>query len=495
MLYHEAGADEPDLHFDIADLKVEGVVVGVLPGDLNSDGRIDLLVLHRTGAVLSVKCHLSIFYQWEDGSFSTAADQSWEADSLAQAVALEPGIGESPSRILYLRRDGVYGYEYRSDDGGFQLGADPIIDHDTFFVSGYAERLVAIETLCDIDSRGARRITLPDIDRIILYTESDSGRYVPVDSISYSLKTRITPQPDNLVGEGTQRLRQTLTMPRISRGSIGRNGESDFVIMYEGWMEGYLLDEGGFSDQPDVRFDYDLAEDISSQNNGYILRPTLHDLSGNGYSDLIVTRQESQGLSGFKTVLDIYLGPLLGIDGRNPSQRMIFEDALSFFISFIDLEGDGSLEVAVPVVKLGIFDIIRILTTRTLKVTVDIYKMGEDGLYGQKPHYVHEIKAGLDLNAGGSGEVIGKVVNLNGDMLKDLVISLKPDRLSLFLGKGGGSPRFFERKESLNLESFPNVEVKALDLTSNGLDDLIATFQNDSKGGSIVRLYMNRTGN
>ncbi|GEM_PF-4514399 len=484
-------ADAGDLQFDINDLKVEGVVTGVLTGDLDGDGRIDILVMHKSGMLLDVRQYLSVFYQWENGIFSTAADLSWETDSLVEGIALETAAGGGPSPILYLRKDGVIRYEI--GDEAVDENPRRIIDHRTFFVSGNAERLTPVESFCEPDSAGVRWITLPAIERIVMFKETGAGMYEPVDSIGYRLKTRVTTLEDDYVANGAQRLRQTLTMPTISRASLrGRTGR-DFIIMYEGSVEGYLWDDGGFSPSPDVGFDYNLAMDIASQNDGYLVRPALHDLNGDGYSDLVVMRQESEGLSGFKTVLDFYYGPLTGPEGGVPSQQMVFDDAISFFISFIDLEDDGDLELAVPVVKLGIFDIIRILTTRSIKVTVDVYKLGEDGLYGRSPRYVHEIKAGLDLKAGGSGEIIGKVVNLNGDRFKDLIISLKPDRLSLFLGEGGSDTRFFEKRQSTTLECFPDVEIKAIDLTENNLDDLIATFGNDKKGAGLVRLFINRT--
>ena len=483
---------EEILRYEITDLKVDGVVTGVLPGDLNGDGRRDILVLHSAGDILRVDHYISVFYQWKDQSFSTAADQSWKVDSLAQAVALEPVPPDESADIFYLRRDGVF--RYTCSGGRFDSLGEALIARPTLFVASESERLLPLESFGELDRQGKSWINLPGVGSVVQYVRKAPGHYEAVDSVSYRLKSRMLSGMYDLKSEGTMNVRQVLSIPRIATGSLRADSGQDLILLYTGELEGYFRGESGFALHPDLVMEYDLAAGAQRGEGNTIIQPVLQDLNGDGYSDVVITKQEGEGLSGFKTTLDIYFGPLAGGKGSYPAQRSVFEDSFSYAIIFDDLDGDGLLEMAIPTIKVGVFDLIRILTTQTLKVKIEIYKLGVNGLYPEMPRYIHEIKAGLDFGGGGTGEVVGELVNANGDHLKDLVVSLKPDRLSIVLGKGGSGPRFFERKPAVELQTIKGVEIESADLTGNGLDDLIATFGTSGEGVGVIRLYLNHAG-
>jgi len=480
------------LRYEVTDLKVDGVVTGVIPGDLNGDGRCDVLVLHTAGDIQRPEHYISVFFQWEDRSFSTAADQSWKADGLAQAVALEAVPPNEPSNILYLRRDGVFRHVFSG--GRFDQEGEILIEHGTLFVSSESERLLPLESFSELDGEGNSRITLPGVGWIIRYLRTAAGHYEAVDSVYYRLKSRMLHRLDEFQSDGTLSVRQILSIPHVATGSLRPDRERDLILLYSGKMEGFFRGENGFSADPDLTIEYDLAAKTPGEAGSALVQPALYDINGDGYADVVVTKQVGEGLSGFKTTLDIYFGPLAYGKGKGPVQRLVFEDTISYAILFEDLDGDGFLEMAIPTIKVGVFDLIRILTTQTLKVRIDIYHLGEDGLYSEEPRYIHEIKADLDFGGGGTGEVVGELINANGDDLKDLVVSLKPDRLSVVLGKGGSGPRFFERDPAVELQTIRGVEIETADLTGNGLDDLIATFGTSSEGVGLIKLYLNRAG-
>lgn len=485
----ESRPDGPRLSFAPLDLRVSGRVDGVLPADLDGDGRKDLLVLHSGSELFGSRLFLSIFYQWDESTFSSAADQTWEADSLALAVGLgEAGEGHAAS-ILYLRRDGLWRHAWR--DGKFVEQGERIAAHRTFFVSRKSEHLVPLPNLFSRDAEGTGWITLPGIECVVLYRQAGDGSWAPFDSVAYDLRSVITTREANEGNEETVSMRQTLTMPWVSRGSLGGRGAGDFFLLYEERMEAYGLSPEGFGERAEVLLEYDIAKGLKEEKTSFLLRPWLLDMGNDGISDLAVARQEGTGIGSYRTTLDVYLGPLAGRKGNAPSQRVTFEDAMSYFMSFEDLDGDGRMELIVPVVRLGIFDLVRILTTKTLKVTLDMYRLDEDGFYEAEPHWVHQIRADIDFKEGG-GEVVGKLINADGDSDRDLAVTLEPRKLSVFLGESRSVPRFFEREPSVEIDTYSDVEIEASDLTGDGKDELIATFGTSVPGMGIVRIYLNR---
>jgi hypothetical protein len=483
-------AAERSLSFESIDLRVNGVVDGVMPGDLDGDGRKDLLVLHSGSELYRSTRFLSVFYQWEGDSFSSAPDQTWAADSLGQAVDVdEAGDGRSAS-ILYLRRDGLW--KYTRVGGRFREEGEQVAAHRSFFVSRRNERLLPFEGLVESDRQGRQWITLPGTDGIILFEDSGNGSWVPFDSLAYDLTTSISTGEVHEVPEGMMGLRQEISLPWIARGRLGPGGEGDLFLLYDDRMKAYEFSPEGFDGAGGLLLAYDLAKDLRKEASYFLLRPAVLDLDGDGFSDLVVTRQVGRGIGGYTTTLDLYRGPLEGRSADAPTQRVILEDAMSYFISFDDVDGDGDMELAVPIVKLGLFDIVRILTTKSLKVTVRIFRLDENGLFETAPYWLHEIQADIDFK-GGAGEVVGKIMNANGDADKDLAITLEPRKLSVFTGNSRSVPRFFSRKPGIEIDTYADVDLEAIDITGDGLDELIATFGTSMPGAGIVRLYMNRT--
>jgi hypothetical protein len=359
-------------------------------------------------------------------------------------------------------------------------------------VSRRNERLLPFEGLVESDRQGRQWITLPGTDGIILFEDSGNGSWVPFDSLAYDLTTSISTGEVHEVPEGMMGLRQEISLPWIARGRLGPGGEGDLFLLYDDRMKAYEFSPEGFDGAEGLLLAYDLAKDLRKEASYFLLRPAVLDFDGDGFSDLVVTRQEGRGIGGYTTTLDLYRGPLAGRSADAPTQRVILEDAMSYFISFDDVDGDGDMELAVPIVKLGLFDIVRILTTKSLKVTVRIFRLDENGLFETAPYWLHEIQADIDFK-GGAGEVVGKIMNANGDADKDLAITLEPRKLSVFTGNSRSVPRFFSRKPGIEIDTYADVDLEAIDITGDGLDELIATFGTSVPGAGIVRLYMNRT--
>jgi hypothetical protein len=88
-----------DDRFAVYNIKVLDRITELVPCDLNGDGLKDLIVLHSKGFPPLEQRWVSIFWQKSDGSFSSAADFTWNLPPTA--VAIDVGdVHEDPGEEL-----------------------------------------------------------------------------------------------------------------------------------------------------------------------------------------------------------------------------------------------------------------------------------------------------------------------------------------------------------------------------------------------------------
>ena len=107
---------DEDRPFSISTLSVADKLLHILTQDLDGDGLKDILAVHRKGLEPEETRWLSIFWQKEDGGFSTAADQSWEIDTLAVIIDTGDLTGDSKKEICFLTPGAVMYYGLSGED-------------------------------------------------------------------------------------------------------------------------------------------------------------------------------------------------------------------------------------------------------------------------------------------------------------------------------------------------------------------------------------------
>ena len=105
--------DEPE--FTLSKLSVADELLDLQAEDLNADGLKDILIIHRKGLPPEQTRWVSIFWQSTDGGFSTAANQSWELDTLAAVLDIGDVAGDAAREICYLTADEVRYYPINSN--------------------------------------------------------------------------------------------------------------------------------------------------------------------------------------------------------------------------------------------------------------------------------------------------------------------------------------------------------------------------------------------
>ncbi|MDG1312470.1 MAG: VCBS repeat-containing protein [Porticoccaceae bacterium] len=267
------------------------------------------------------------------------------------------------------------------------------------------------------------------------------------------------------------------------------------------WQDGYFAVHrqnplGKFSRAP-VNLDVNLKDMLSGYAQISIgeganndegknrLLDEIVDINNDGVSDLIVKRIKGEGIFGWESEYEVYLGMINAQNllkfTESPSS-VIRTDGFQFDNERQDISGDGNQEFVITSVDVSLGTVIKALITRSVSVDISIYKM-KDGKFSSKPSARKTVSARFDF---GSGDLFFPAVlsaDVNGDGRKDLLVQKGESTLLVYPGKAGES--IFAKKAIKLSIDLPESRAGFLvhDVDNDGRDELI--LNQDSKNNFI----------
>ena len=278
------------------------------------------------------------------------------------------------------------------------------------------------------------------------------------------------------------------------------DGLDDVAFWQDGYFEVYRQNSlGEFSKVP-VNLDVNLKDMLSGyaqisigeeadNNEGKNrLLDEIVDINNDGVSDLIVKRIKAEGIFGWESEYEVYLGMVSGQNllkfSENPSS-VIRTNGFQFDNERQDMSGDGNQEFVITSVDISIGTVIKALITRSVSVDISIYKM-KDSKFPTKPSVTKTISARFDF---GSGDLFVPAVlgaDVTGDGRKDLLVQKGDGTLLVYPGEAGEA-MFAKRAIKLSL-SLPESRTGFLvhDVDSDGRDELILNHDDENNVISVV---------
>jgi len=476
--------------FKIYNLSVADELLHIKSEDLNADGLKDIMIIHRKGLRPDESRWISIFWQLEDGGFATAADQSWEIDTIAVALDIGNVDGDLRKEICYLAPSQVCYYPI--DGGEYLTESRELLTADSLLGVYPSERNIPlIDFVRDWNEDGKDEVAVFRFDGLSILAPDSSGAFSIDNRLSIDLRTGIG--RIHAMGEKEQvaGLRASYSFPAMKLVDYDGNGQRDLFATREDRLIVYLHKaDGFFTTDPfadvffDVRTQKEKIEGIAE------LQTIIYDLDDDGYSDAIVTKQTAKGLSNFRGVINIYRG---GPDGytTEPNQVIISEGTASTVAFIMDVNGDDRLDLILPSVKISISAIIRFLITRSIPITFNIFLLNEDNRFSDRPDFSKEVKFKIDFSGDSDTQAMDLEGDYNGDKKKDFAFGTSEDELSIFLGITGDSDRLFSKKPVVKVEVDAYGELQSPDLNGDGYSDMIIYYPQSKDKKGTVQVLMN----
>ncbi len=476
--------------FKLSTLSVADKLLYLEDEDLNLDGLKDILIIHRKGLRPVETKWVSIFWQMEGGGFSTAADQSWEIDSLAISLDIGNVAGDDRKEICILTPEGVSYYPIDGDV--YEIDSRVLLETGDLIGLFPSKRTVPlIDFVRDWNGDGRDEVAVFKFHGLSIFHPDSTGAYTIENLLEIELRTAIGRVMTEGERDQTQGLYMAYSFPAMKLLDFDGDGLEDLCATRRGWVRVYRRREDGFFEpKPVIDHYFDVLTQKEKIEGIASVQTIVYDLNNDGHGDAIVTKQTAKGLSNFRGVINIFNGGPEGYTDQ-PDQVIISEGTASAMSFIRDVNGDERLDLILPSVKISISAIIRFLITRSIPINFNIFLLQEDNRFSDRPDFTKEVKFKIDFSGDSDTQAMDLDGDYNGDRRKDFVFGTGETELSIYLGESGHKDRLFSKKPVAKVEAEAYGDLRSPDLNDDGYSDMIIYYPNSKDKKGMVQVLMN----
>ena len=202
----------------------------------------------------------------------------------------------------------------------------------------------------------------------------------------------------------------------------------------------------------------------------------IEDINGDGVPDIAVQFTKSSGVLDKTIDFEFFYGVQTEAKLSYPARAntsITSEDTLSD-LRFLDRDMDGKKEVSVSSFDIGISQIVGALLSGSIDQDVLIFSMDENSQFGKEPLVSQEVEMTFSLSSGTQGEPLVKLVDINGDTVKDIVYSDGDELIRTLLATPDQKKPYQKRSQRQKMSMPKNpANASTEDLNGDGKTDLV----------------------
>jgi FG-GAP-like repeat len=464
--------------FTTRSLKVSGKAHLAMPADVDADGKNDVVVSHVVGDPPQAQAWISVYL---------AANGYGGAPDIAVALPGDTCVfdladldGDGRLELVVMRK--------------WRVDATPLVaggkaTWNTLAKRGtgvlfppFDGRVSYLDIARDWTGDGALELMIPDYGALWFYRQKKGGAFAKAFQVNVAPEGWVNiANPEHTGGPG-QKIDAGVRLPRIFVAP-GNNG--NVLVLTRGeqvWR--HALKDNAFAKKGAYQKLAFLTDEERRTGTMDVIS-AVDDLNGDGWPDLMLNKIGG-GLSSFKSAVHVYAGSAAGF-ATTPA--FSFEESgFAAMVNFGDLDGDGIKEMFLPYAEFGIGQIIRMLTTKKVKLKVMVYRGGA-GFYGSEPELSRTTTFAVDTNRG--VEFRGYPPNFEGDFdgdgMRDLMMESE-DGFGVYLNRGGLK---FAGAAGVRHALAPRESTRLADLNGDGKSDCLIWDGRDPRHWDEVLVLLN----
>jgi len=382
-------------------------------------------------------------------------------------------------QIYFISSNELYGYQ----TGKFRQ----LAKSNSIYLKDVADYLKRGDFIHDLNSDAFDDVIVTDFSETLFLIGSEQGQFVK-QTLPIKPRVRITDKG------------ASYTPVKLYFSDVNFDDKIDIAQVGDGEVFIYhQLEKGQFSSVPiSIKINEtisgyewwtkqdDSGERPDQSNLEYRKLEELRDLNADGITDMVVRYTKSSGVLDRVNDYEIYLGKKQQnqLVFSSTADSVIRADGTLTGLEFVDIDNDEKFEVLLAGFDIGLSQIIGALVAGSIDQDVYVFKMDSEGDYESKPNVSKEVELNFSLSSGQSGSAVVKLADVNGDGLKELILSNDDDELRIYLGQSGD--KSFARKSITYTTQLPadGDLVTVNDLNNDGKDDFLMKFSSLDGEGS-----------
>ena len=431
-------------------LRVPGSVLSVVHGDLNGDRRMDLVVSYRRRAGPDSRKYLGVFFRAEDG-YTPAPSVAFRAPQRAALFDVGDALPDSSpvprDELVYLTSTGVFAQGLENAAPG---AARRLVNVPTLTMGSEEDDLDAWDFLRQVGGDGPDVLLVPGRRALFVYRRRSSG-FARWAELSLGAIHRYSAESPTVrrsrrgasPGRGFS-VRATTIVPTIDIVDQTGDGRLDVVLHYEDRIAVHpQRADGSFDRQPAHRQWFRMRNPSELETRDTSISAHVQDLDRDGIADLALTKIGG-GITTLKTEVRLHRGLPGGGFQREPAQRFT-DDGFAVLIQYVDVDGDGQLEMVHPRSEVSIMSMTRAMLSSEISLDVRIRRSAKrPAFFEPRPVQTLTAEYGLDLSVGaavrGAAPTFG--YDFDRDGRRDALLSGGEDSLRIFAGSSRSNELF-----------------------------------------------------
>lgn len=475
--------------FRVFDLEYTGSLLLYHVEDINGDGLKDALIMTDISRSSSTVRCLSLYLQDENG-FARKPNQTLELDKTIILFDLGDVAGDAQKELVCLKKDGVSFYPF--GETGFILTPRRLFNTDSaFMVAGQPP--VKWDLVADVNGDYVEELLVPKMSRMDIYFRTAGNNWL-INELPIRMEARVSGMYDPRFSVGNY-AEAVYTTPFLLTEDFDADGRNDLLAVYKDSLLVFCQEENGYFAQKcrqnvPLHFgDVWRGEKIQrtriadKSERFYLMR--IKDLNHDGLVDAVGIRISTvESVVNPATEVRIYFGKRDTLNSQRDvffaeaPDQIIQPDGTQLVLDIFDLNQDQKYDLIIPVIKVGLQNIVKMLLTRSIEIRAEIYLLGDNG-YPRKPDT--EIRMTVKFSyRGGATSPVYEVADFDGDGFHDILTSISEKTLAIFSGndKKGISDRMGPK---FNVHLPQNGElVRTMDLNSDRRSDVVIMYNEDN---------------